>query len=393
MPKRVVTPIASERVVLRLLGERDLPTTLAWRNQPRVRSGFVTSRELSEAEHHAWFQTYSQRDDDFVFVVCERGDSLRPVGQAALYNIDWHARTAEIGRIMIGPDDALGKGLASEATRLLTRFAFGQLRIRRLRLEVFKTNEPAIAVYQRTGFVPSGERDGLLLMTSTAFPAPRHSVILGSYNRPHLVRAAIASVMEQTDPDWQLIITDDGSNEETVTSIFDTIGGDRRCQFLTVEHGDDLRTRPDCGQRAVDRINDAIPLLEGEIVHYLPDDDWYPADRFSIFADVFRAPEVMVGYGRLVLVDREGERRGTMYAATVGDPLNVLDHKQVAHRRRVFERVPDWPKVVDWGSEGHFFRRLREHWPFHGIDREVAFHRCHDWNMQGTKEGSTGRRE
>ncbi len=133
MTKPPLLPIESDRIVLRLLTESDLPTTLAWRNQPRVRSNFATSRELTETEHRAWFEDYAQKDDDFVFVVCERA-GLKPVGQAALYDIDWKARTAEFGRLMIGPDDELGKGLASEAMRLLLTFGFGQLRLRRIRL-------------------------------------------------------------------------------------------------------------------------------------------------------------------------------------------------------------------------------------------------------------------
>jgi RimJ/RimL family protein N-acetyltransferase len=392
MTKPPLLPIESDRIVLRLLTEGDLPMTLAWRNQPRVRANFVTSRELTEAEHRAWFEDYVRKDDDFVFVVCERA-GLKPVGQAALYHVDWKARTAEFGRLMIGPDDALGKGLATEATRLLLSFGFGQLRLRRIRLEVLSSNGRAIAIYRKLGFIESDKQDGLLFMTNTAFPPPRHSVILGSYNRPRLVREAITSVLEQTDPDWQLVVTDDGSNAETVDAITELVGRDRRCQFLTAAHVEDRQERRDCANRAVQRINDAIPLLEGEFVHYLPDDDYFPPDRFSTFARLFQQPDVVVGYGRLVLVDGGRHRIKTWYADRIEDPLDVLDHKQVVHRRRVFERFPRWPDAVDWGSEGHFFRLLRSEWEFHGIDHEVAFHRWHDWNMQKTKESSTGRRE
>lgn len=52
---------------------------------------------------------------------------------------------------------------------------------------------------------------------------PRHSVILGSYNRPKLIRLALDSVFAQTVQDFEVIITDDGSNEETLSAILDRI--------------------------------------------------------------------------------------------------------------------------------------------------------------------------
>jgi len=163
MPKRNVPPLQTPRVSLRLLSEGDLPLTLAWRNKDRVRSCFVTSRVISEDEHRAWFASYLQRDNDFDFVILDR-ESGRVVGQVAIYEIDWERRTATFGRLMIGEDDALGKGLASEATRAAIAFSLGTLAMVEVRLEVFAANHRAIALYEKCGFRVCGERDGLVRM-------------------------------------------------------------------------------------------------------------------------------------------------------------------------------------------------------------------------------------
>lgn len=209
-----------------------------------------------------------------------------------------------------------------------------------------------------------------------------------------MVARAIKSVFDQTLPDFQLIVTDDGSNAVTQESIRRAIGGDPRGLFLTTPHQDDSAPRPECANRAVQRINDAIPHITGEIVHYLADDDWYAPENFAAFEQAFKNPDVILAYGRLVYVDGAGQPIGmTRFPDSVQDPLGTLDHNQVAHRSLVFERVPRWADAIDWASEGHFFRALGHHWKFHGIDRVVAFKTEHALNMSTTKTNSTGQRE
>lgn len=223
---------------------------------------------------------------------------------------------------------------------------------------------------------------------------PVHSVILGSYNRPRMVARAIRSVLAQSNPSFQLIVTDDGSNEETLNAIRVSLASDFRGLLLTREHEADGEQRLDCANRAVQRINDAIPHVQGEVVHYLPDDDFYHESRFEVFDMIFSNPEVFAGYGRLVYVNGEGSPLGaTRYPESVTDPLGVLDQNQVAHRRQAFDRIPKWADAVDWASEGHFFRALSRIWKFHGLDRVVAFKTEHDLCMSRTQTNSTGQRE
>lgn len=165
MGKRFIEPIPGRRVRLRLLERADLPLTLAWRNRPEIRRWFVHSAALTPDGHEAWFERYRDDDSDFVFVIEETERLHRPVGQVALYRIDWTRRTAEYGRLLIGEPEAAGHGLGQEATELLVAYAFDVLGMEELELYVFPDNAPALAIYRRCGFVQAGERDGLLRMT------------------------------------------------------------------------------------------------------------------------------------------------------------------------------------------------------------------------------------
>lgn len=151
---------ARRKIKLRALQRTDLPLTLEWRNKERVRRWFVDSRELVWEEHVRWFEAYEQREYDLTFVICDRDDGARPIGQIAIYNLA--DDTAEFGRLMIGEDDALGKGFAKQASELLIDIAKG-LGVKELRLNVFKGNLPAIAIYRKLGFVEVPEGDACLL--------------------------------------------------------------------------------------------------------------------------------------------------------------------------------------------------------------------------------------
>lgn len=150
--KREIAPIEGPRVRLRLLDEADLPMTLAWRNQDRIRRWFFSSEPISPEQHRDWFERYKNRDDDFVFIIEETQLFLRPVGQVAVYQINWHKRTGEFGRLMIGDEEAVGRGLASDATKLLVDSALEHWGLSEVFLETYSDNVAAISVYEQCGF-------------------------------------------------------------------------------------------------------------------------------------------------------------------------------------------------------------------------------------------------
>jgi diamine N-acetyltransferase len=152
MLKHPFSPMEKGRIRLCLLRESDLPMTLKWRNQDHIRKWFVHSGVLTPEQHREWFQGYSQRENDYLFIIEEIMDLKKPVGQISLYNIDWGRKQGEYGRLMIGEPSAQGKGLAKEATGLLLHYAFGELDLKGVYLEVFEKNEPALSIYRAYGF-------------------------------------------------------------------------------------------------------------------------------------------------------------------------------------------------------------------------------------------------
>jgi diamine N-acetyltransferase len=75
-----------------------------------------------------------------------------PVGTIGLDNIDHKNAVAEYGRKIIGEDEYLGRGYATDAGRTLARFAFQQMNLNRLYMDTLADNEATIHVCEKVGF-------------------------------------------------------------------------------------------------------------------------------------------------------------------------------------------------------------------------------------------------
>ncbi|GIW67075.1 MAG: glycosyl transferase [Candidatus Parcubacteria bacterium] len=95
---------------------------------------------------------------------------------------------------------------------------------------------------------------------------PLVSVIIPTYNRANLLPKAINSVINQTYKNWELLIIDDGSKDNTKKIVEEFIKKDSRIKYFYQENS---------GQPAA--MNLGIKNSNGEYVAFLDDDDeWSP---------------------------------------------------------------------------------------------------------------------
>ena len=183
MPKRAIAPLVNGPVRLRLLEAADLPLTLAWRNQDHIRKWFLHSDVITPEQHRAWWERYSDRDDDFVFVIEEVATLRRPIGQVALYRVDWSLRRAEFGRLMIADAAARGRGLARLATSCLVEAALGEWGMEEVVLVVLEANATALRVYHDCGFESISRSAGNVHMRRRTAGTPSGGEVAGERSR------------------------------------------------------------------------------------------------------------------------------------------------------------------------------------------------------------------
>jgi RimJ/RimL family protein N-acetyltransferase len=87
--------------------------------------------------------------DDTVFWVIEADGT--PIGATGIHAIDWINAHGTTG-IVIGEKAHWGKGLATEAMRLRTRYAFRDLNLHKLMTEVFVDNVASRRALEKNGY-------------------------------------------------------------------------------------------------------------------------------------------------------------------------------------------------------------------------------------------------
>jgi RimJ/RimL family protein N-acetyltransferase len=90
-------------------------------------------------------------------------DDNRLLGDIGLYVINnWGSQDAFVG-LGIGDRENWGKGYGTDAMKVVLRYAFTELNLRRVTLTVFEYNPRAIRSYEKTGFQHEGRLRGALL--------------------------------------------------------------------------------------------------------------------------------------------------------------------------------------------------------------------------------------
>jgi glycosyltransferase involved in cell wall biosynthesis len=127
--------------------------------------------------------------------------------------------------------------------------------------------------------------------------SPAVSIIVPTFNRLKYLRAALASVFQQTFVDWELLIADDGSGAET-RAYLQALDDPPRVRVLWLAHS---------GRPAAAR-NAALRAARGEYVAFLDSDDaWMPEKLQVQMAALRQRTERRWSYTRFMLVDESGQ--------------------------------------------------------------------------------------
>ena len=148
--------LTGELTVLRPFTEADAEGMAEIIEDPEVvRLTGAPSGELTLERLRSWYGSRSEQSDRLDLAVTDRATG-ELVGEVVLYEWDAHARSCTF-RTLIGPRGR-GRGLGTEATRLIVGYGFEHLGLHRIELEAYGHNARALRVYEKVGFVVEGVR-------------------------------------------------------------------------------------------------------------------------------------------------------------------------------------------------------------------------------------------
>lgn len=206
------------------------------------------------------------------------------------------------------------------------------------------------------------------------------TVVLASYNQAAYLREALDSVLAQTLEDWELIVVDNGSEDES-HQIIQEYAADPRIRLL-LHHRNEAITR---------RLNQAIALAEGEFISILYSDDFYLPEKLerqlSCFATLPQTVGVVHGPGyRLnqltgarwrVEAVRTGE--DSLRDCLLGRSQGFINPIAPLFRRECWERYPFNEDVFVEGE--HVYWRYALSYSFFYLDEALVVMRDHESNI------------
>jgi len=203
---------------------------------------------------------------------------------------------------------------------------------------------------------------------------PAVSIILPTYNRAHLVGKAIQSVLNQTYQDFELIVVDDGSVDNTVEVVKSF--NDPRIRYLRHE-----KNKGGAAAR-----NTGIKAARGRYIAFQDsDDEWLPEKlEKQIRAFETAPPEVGVVYtgfyrlqdGKKIYIPSSGvtQKEGDIFNSLIKG--NFVTTQAVLVKKECFEKAGMFDEDVSRLQDWELFIRISKYYHFKCIDEPlvIAYH-------------------
>jgi RimJ/RimL family protein N-acetyltransferase len=129
-----------------------LENALRWFNDPDITDSLKLNLGITRRQEEKFFERLeAQGESAFHWAILDEAE--RHVGFISMHEINWRHRWAS-GGLVIGERSAWGRGYATDAVRVRTRFAFNEVGLHRI--EGHTMNPAMERVYQKCGYHREG---------------------------------------------------------------------------------------------------------------------------------------------------------------------------------------------------------------------------------------------
>lgn len=207
--------------------------------------------------------------------------------------------------------------------------------------------------------------------------SPRVSVVMAAYNYGQYIAQAIQSVVDQSYADWELIVVDDGSTDDT-REVASRFLGDRRIRY----HYQENRGQPSAE-------NAGIALSKADYIAFLDADDlWLNTKLEKQIPRLEESPELGLIYSRRLMIDPRGRRlkansnpcfRGSVLPALFQQ--NFICFSSSVVRRRAIEEAGGFNEEYRHANDYDLWLRLALKHQFDYVDEPLVCYRTGHPNL------------
>ena len=201
------------------------------------------------------------------------------------------------------------------------------------------------------------------------------SVVVPHYNRTDWLKAAVESVLAQSLDDFELIIVDDGSDEEAPG--LDS-SRDKRIRYVRQAHRGVSVAR-----------NHGMSLATGKYIAFLDSDDVFLPEKLQVQVEHMDAnPEIVLSHTSYQRMDAAGDDLENIASGTFAGRVypRIVTYCPIATptvmlRRDAFERLGlAFPESTSVGEDNILWIDIARRHEILGIDRVLTKVRIHDQN-------------
>ena len=113
-----------------------------------------TPYPLKIEDEEKWYNSFDATSESTYGFAIELKENNQYIGGCGFANLDWKNRYGIVG-IFLG-SEFHNQGYGTDALTVLVRFAFEQMNLNKVQLDVFSFNERGIACYKKIGFREEG---------------------------------------------------------------------------------------------------------------------------------------------------------------------------------------------------------------------------------------------
>ncbi|QJQ31247.1 glycosyltransferase family 2 protein [Sphingomonas lacunae] len=190
------------------------------------------------------------------------------------------------------------------------------------------------------------------------FPYPHISVVMPVHNASATLSATVRSILSQSERDFELLLIDDGSTDQSLAIMLRLAAVDDRIRVIA---------HANCGVAAT--RNKGVELSHGQLIAFCDADDLWHPEKLKLHRALHRADHnCAASYARIAFI--EPEARNALDARTtstiVNTPLKVTDllgenpvctMSNLVVRRAAFERVGGFRAGMSFAEDQEWLAR------------------------------------
>lgn len=195
------------------------------------------------------------------------------------------------------------------------------------------------------------------------------SVVLCTFNDEKYIAQTIESVLSQTFPDFEFIIWDDGSTDNTANIIKNY--HDKRIKYFFHEN-----------TGLGEALHFACSEASGKYIARIDGDDVCNPNRFEVEVDYLeKHPDYVLVSSAVEYIDKNGNKTGRYFPCTNDTILkrslkrvSLIVHPMVMMRRDAYLKAGGYPKIRQF-EDVVFWNKLSKHGKFKNLTQSLGLYR------------------